>query len=259
MRSSTLDRLRPWLTLAAIVATLAVNTYTNLAPPTGVNIGQLANTVFASVAIIPANYAFAIWGLIYLGLIALGIYQLRSDQRQNPDLRITGYGLIIACLSQIAWVYLFLYRQFWWSVLAMLGILLPLIYIYLKLGIGQRPVSRADRWYVHYPISIYLGWISVATVVNVASALYDSGWQGGGLSTEVWTVLLAGVATLLGGTLVLQRRDRAYPLVIVWALVAIGIKQMARPVIALPVVGMVVILVLLVLWSGQQKVRTQQE
>ncbi|MGL4622150.1 MAG: tryptophan-rich sensory protein, partial [Chroococcidiopsis sp.] len=62
-------------TLFAILATLGVNVLSNFFPVRGLNIGEIANTILQGVQITPANYAFAIWGLIYLGLIAYGIYQ----------------------------------------------------------------------------------------------------------------------------------------------------------------------------------------
>lgn len=80
---------------------------------------EISNTLFKNVLIIPANYAFAIWGLIYLGLFAFGIYQALPNQRDEPDLRKTGYLLMIACVAQSIWVYLFLSRLFALSVIAM--------------------------------------------------------------------------------------------------------------------------------------------
>lgn len=217
--------LRQILTLVAIFATLGVNTYTNLSPPTGVNIGQLSNTLFANVRVIPANYAFAIWGLIYIGLIAFGIYQLNPNRRQNSTVRKVGDWLTIACIAQIFWVFLFLYQQFWLSVIAMLAILLPLILIFQTLKTEQPRPSREERWFVHIPMSVYLGWITVATVVNIASALYSSGWNGWGISSEVWTIVLMVISAAIAAAIVLQRRDAAFALVIVWALVAIAVRQ----------------------------------
>ncbi|MEB3335948.1 MAG: tryptophan-rich sensory protein [Leptolyngbyaceae bacterium] len=250
------DLLRPWLTLAAILGTLGVNLWSNLFPINGLNIGKLSNTLFAEVQIIPANYAFAIWGLIYLGLIAFGIYQLLPAQRQNSDLRPATYLLILACVAQCIWVILFLSRLFVGSVVAMVVILLALIGMYLRLGIGQRRVSRNDRWFLHIPISIYLGWITVATVVNVASALYSLGWNGWGLSAPVWSVMLVLVSGAIAALVAFQRRDVAFVLVIVWALVAIVVRQLAQPLIAAPAAGVSLALLLLLFWQSSRRPST---
>lgn len=251
---SALDVLRQWVTLAAILGTFAVNAWSNIFPINGLSIGQIANTLFTQVQILPANYAFSIWGVIYLGLIGFGVYQLLPNQRHNPVLRRVDYLLIIACVVQAIWVVLFLLRQFWWSTIAMLGILLPLIGIYLSLGIGQRDrhsgrISRQEKWLAHVPFSIYLGWISVATIVNVAVSLYHNNWNGFGIAPSVWTAIMMGVAGAIAALIAVQRRDVAYPLVIVWALIAIAIRQSSVPLIVSVAVGVAIVLSLLVLAS----------
>lgn len=219
-----------WITLLAILSTFAVNVWSNLSPINGQTIGEISNTLFAGVQIVPANYAFAIWGMIYLGVIAFGIYQLLPAQQDHVGIRQARPLLVVACVAQALWVILFLYRQFWLSVVAMLMILLPLILLYLRLKIAF-PVNRAEKWLVQVPFSIYLGWISVATIVNVALALYSQNWNGG-ISAEIWTVILMLVAAIIGGLINLRRQDAAYPLVIVWALIAIAVKQAGIPLVA---------------------------
>jgi len=221
----------PIATLIAILATLSVNVLSNFFPPAGLNIGEIANTILGGVLITPANYAFAIWGLIYLGLIAYGIYQLRPTVHGNPTMRRVDFLLIVACLAQIAWVYLFTLRLFWFSVVAMLIILLALIGAYLQLNIGREQASRQRRWLAHIPFSIYLGWISVATIVNIASALYISGWDGWGISAVGWTVVMLVVGAAIGAIVAIQRADIAFTLVFVWAYVAIAVRQLDNPAI----------------------------
>ena len=237
------DLSRQVTTLVAVLGSIAINTISNVFPLNGVSVGELSNTLFASVQIIPANYAFAIWGLVYLGLIALGIYQLQPSQRENPRLRRSGYLLAIACIAQCAWIYMFLARLFPLSNLAMLGILIPLMVMYQRLGIGRERVSRQERWFIHLPISIYLGWISVATIVNVATGLYSIKWDGWGIAPSVWTVVMMTIASVIAAVMSIQRRDTAYVLVIVWALVAIAIRQANTPLIM--VTGWVLAIVLM--------------
>ncbi|HEY9747991.1 MAG TPA: tryptophan-rich sensory protein, partial [Allocoleopsis sp.] len=210
-------------TLVAIIATLLVNALSNFLPIAGLNIGEIANTILGGVQITPANYAFAIWGLIYTGLIAYGLYQLGPAQRQDPTIQRVDTLLIVACVAQIAWVYLFTLQLFWPSVVAMTAILLPLIGAYLQLGIGKVRVSRDRQWFAQAPFSIYLGWISVATIVNVASALYSSGWNGWGLDATSWTVVMLVVGTVIGAIVAVQRADIAFTSVFIWAFVAIAL------------------------------------
>ncbi|MFM7470476.1 MAG: tryptophan-rich sensory protein [Nodosilinea sp.] len=221
-------------TLGAITATLVVNTLSNIYPPGGQNVGQIANTTLAGVLITPANYAFAIWGLIYLGLIAYGIYQIYPSQRRQRRLQRVNKLLIMACMAQVIWIFLFTLRQFGWSVLAIVTILLCLIGIYRTLRSRQLKPLRRERWLCQIPFSIYLAWIGVATIVNVASALYAWGWRGWGLPPLVWTLAMLTVATLLALLVIWQRQDSAFTLVFVWAFTAIAVRQsVTNPAIAI--------------------------
>ena len=232
-------------TLSAIIGTLAVNTLSNFYPPGGENVGEIANTTLAGVLITPANYAFAIWGLIYLGLMAYGFYQLGPKQRQDAEIRQVDRLLIVACLAQMVWIFLFTLKFFWLSIFAMLGILVPLMLIYLILY-GDAAATRQRRWFARYPFSIYLGWIAVATVVNVASALYDSGWRGD-FSSVTWTVVMVLVTAVIAALVVFTRQDVPFTLVFVWAYVAIAVRHSNMLAIwltaALAAIGLLALLV----------------
>ena len=250
---SSQDTLRQILTLAAILAAIVVNTITNLAPPSGQNVGEIANTVLNGVLITPANYAFAIWGVIYLGLICLAVYQALPAQKQNPHLRKLDHLLVIASVAQIVWIFLFEYQLFALSVVAMLLILIPLIVLYLRLDIGIKRVSRREKWFVNIPVSIYLAWISVATIVNVASALYIGGWNGWGISDSVWTAIMVIVGGAIAATVALQRGDTAFVLVYAWAFVAIALANLNTLLIVGTAAGLAIFLVLLVLFNRRDR------
>lgn len=243
------DILRQFLNLLAILAAFGINILANIAPFNGQTIGEISNTVFRDVLITPANYAFAIWGLIYLGLISLGIYQVLPRQRQNTNLRQLGYLLVLASLAQIFWVVFFVYQLFRLSLVAMLGILLPLIVIYLRLEIGLRRVSKTEKWLIQIPLSIYLAWISVATIVNVATTLYALGWNGWGINAEVWSAIALFAGAAIGAIVGIQRADLAFVLVIVWALVAIAVRQASIPLLAITSGGLAIALILLITFN----------
>lgn len=243
-------------TLFAILATLTINVLSNFFPLKGANIGEISNTILQGVQITPANYAFAIWGLIYIGLIAYGIYQLRPTQRQDPTLQRVSILLIIACVAQIVWVYLFTMRFFWLSVVAMLVILLSLIGAYLKLGVGKVRTLRDRQWLAHIPLSIYLGWISVATVVNIASALYISNWDGWGVNAVNWTAIMLVVATVIAAIVAIKRADVAFTCVFIWAYIAIAIRQVDNPTISITAVVSAVVLGILLILSKNKTVKS---
>ena len=240
-------------TLTAIFATLMVNVLSNLFPPKGLNIGAIANTILQGVQITPANYAFAIWGLIYIGLLAYGFYQLRPAQRRHPTFQRVNWLLIVACVAQMIWVYLFTLRFFGLSIVAMLGILLALIGAYLQLSSGNVRVSRERVRFAHLPFSLYLGWISVATVVNVASALYSANWQGWGISATAWTVIMLLVSATIAAIVALRQADIAFTLVFVWAYIAIAVRQAANPTIWITAIVLSIVLVALLVFSRKKR------
>ncbi|MGB0564217.1 MAG: tryptophan-rich sensory protein [Spirulinaceae cyanobacterium] len=245
--------LRALLTFLTIIATFVVNAWSNIQPLGGESIGVISNTTFREVMITPANYAFIIWGVIYLGLIAFGLYQLLPGQRDRTDLNPVRYALIISSLAQIVWVFLFLLRLFWASGLAMLAILAALVWGYSQRR-AQGNLPRRDSWFVERPLSLYLGWISVATVVNGAIVFYSWGWQ---QAMPLWTAVMIGVAALLGCGMTWLYRDLVFPGVFIWAFAAIAVRHSANGLIfGTVLVGcgvLVAVMVLALMQRGQRK------
>ena len=236
-------------TIVTICFAIVWNFITNTFPPTGVKIAELSNTVFANVKIIPANYAFAIWGVIYVGLVAFGIYQLDPRRVDNLQLQQTRPWIIAASLFQCAWILLFLYQQMVLSSLVMIGIVWSLIKCYRSLHSPDKSIRKSDPAWVPSVFSIYLGWISVATIVNVASTLDSWGWRGNPLSPEFWTVLMMAVSVGLAVLLLQIYHDRAFSGVIIWAIGGIIIANLTAPIIAISGLVLIVILTLSMFWK----------
>jgi hypothetical protein len=131
-----------------------------------------------------------------------------------------------------AWLVCWHYNHFGLSVLVMLALLGLLIASYLKLNVGRAPVSTAERWCVDAPFSIYLGWITVATVANVTEYLYFIHWNGFGIDGQVWAVIMLAVASLLGLLMAFTRRDSGYLVVLIWSFIGIAAKQAPFPLVA---------------------------
>jgi len=215
--------LRPWVNVVAVIATIVVNGLANALPLNGLTTGEISDRF--QVYFVPAGYVFSIWGLIYLALIGFAVCQVLPAQRENPRLNRVGYLFAASCVANIAWLFLWHYEQFELTVVAMAALLALLIAIYLRLGIGRAAVPAAEKWLVQVPFSIYLGWITVATVANVTSLLDYLNWGGWGLSPEAWAVIMLVVAGVIAAAVSFTRGDVAYMLVILWAFAGIGVKQ----------------------------------
>jgi len=246
-------RIRPAITAGAVLTAFLVNVWSNLSPVNGQTIGEVSETQFGNILITPAGYAFAIWGAIYLGLFVFAAYQLRPAQYDNPRLQ-GSYWLAVACLAQVIWVFLFLTGQFVASLGAMAAILISLIACYSSLRSEGR-ISAAERWRSQRPISLYLGWISVATILNGAIALDSAGWDGWGIPPMVWTMLLIVVAAVLGGWVLWHQSDWLYAGVVIWALVAIAVRHSDRLGLAGAAAGSAAALLVLMGWRYVAKSR----
>ena len=226
------DTLRQISVIVTVIATIVINILANALPINGLNTGQISDSF--EVYFVPAGYVFSIWGLIYIGLIAYAIFQALPSQRENPRLRATGWWVALGGLANIAWIFLWHYQQFPLTLVAMLVLLASLIITYLRLGTGRTTVSPAEKWAVRVPFSIYLGWITVATVANVTALLDYLNWNGFGIAPEVWMGIILAAVLAIAVLMNFIRRDVAYTLVILWALAGIAVKFSAVPAVAIP-------------------------
>jgi hypothetical protein len=235
-------KLKQILNWLGLIAVIAVNGAANALPLNGKTTGEISDSI--PTLFTPAGYVFSIWSVIYLGLLVFAWYQGRRAQRDADFQDRIGYWFVLSCIFNSVWIVAWHYEQFALTLALMLGLLVSLLAIYLRLDIGRRQVTTAESRAVHLPFSIYLGWISVATVANVSTVLYTSGWSGGPLSPEVWTVIMVVVAGLLGLAMILLRNDVGYPLVIVWALVGIAVARSGIPLIAVTSVASAAVVLL---------------
>jgi hypothetical protein len=231
------DTLRQLVVIVTFIGTLLVNYLSNALPLNGVTAAEVSDALYTYFT--PANFAFSIWGLIYLGLTGFVVYQALPAQRDNPMMRRAGYPFALTSVLNAAWLFAWHYGYFVLSVVLMLALLATLLTIYLRLDLGLPAGKRrldfsnwADRWLVHIPFSLYTAWITVATVANVAGTLVYYEWSGWGISEPVWSVIMMGIATLITGAVLIFRRNLAHGGVVVWALIAISVGQTAVPLVA---------------------------
>ncbi len=248
------DTLRQAANVLSVILALTVNILASALPLNGQNTGEISDRF--KVYFVPAGYVFAIWGLIYIGWIAFVVYQFLPSQKESPRLRRLGYLFAVSGVLNAAWLFCWHYNRFGLSVLVMLGLLAVLILSYLRLDVAKTPVSTAEKWCVDIPFSVYLGWITVATVANITDWLYSVVWNAFGIAPQVWAVIMLTVATVLGLLMALTRMDAAYLFVLVWSFVGIAVKQApAAPLVAYTAVFLSLIALGLAIFSIIQRRR----
>jgi len=217
--------------IVAFAVTLIVNVMATTALIGGISTAQVSDNYLTLVT--PAGYVFSIWSVIYILLLIFVIYQAMPKQKDRPFHREISYFFVLSCILNIIWLFLWQYQQLVVSIFLMLGLLGSLIAIYLRLNIGKSKVPLKERIAVHLPFSVYLGWITVATIANISAALVSLNVGGLGIGATNWAVLVIVVAVLITLIVLATRKDIAYSLVLIWALAGIMVKQAANQTVAM--------------------------
>ncbi len=218
--------LKRLISLANVVATfltIIINSLSNTSL-IGVNtVGEISDaypTFFT-----PAGYVFVIWGIIYVLLLVFSIYQALPKQQNAPFLEKISIYYILCSLANIIWIVLWVNNYILFSTILMFLLLISLIIIYRRVDSIGTQMSLRENLAVLLPFSVYLGWITVASIGNVAVTLVSLNWNGWGLSEISWTILMIGVAIAVTLIMIVRKRDIGFSLVLIWALVGILVKQ----------------------------------
>jgi hypothetical protein len=165
----------------------------------------------------PAGYAFAIWGMIYLWLLAglgYGIWKRREDAQWHamrlaliPSLAVGAIWLAVAVASPV-----------WASVLIWIMLITALMALF------RSPVQ--DHWFAALPVGLYAGWLSAASCVSLG--LLAAGY---GYLEQTTAALAAIILALVIASAVQTRLGRApsYGIAVIWALVAVVVQNFAQP------------------------------
>lgn len=212
------------LCIIGFIGMVTVNALANGLPINGYNTGELS--AFYPNLFVPAGVTFSIWGLIYLSLIAYLIYQ--STVIRKPEgvfIQKMGPIFLLTCLANAAWIFAWHYQMTLLSLAIMLILLLLLIKITIAINVGIPQGNPTKKWFLHVPFSMYLGWISIATIANTTAVLVDFGWGGAGISEALWAKILIVIGAALALLMLQIRKDAIFGMVVIWAFIGIIIKR----------------------------------
>ena len=210
----------------AYLSMVTVNYLANALKIGGVTTGEASDS-YANL-FTPAGLTFSIWGLIYLMLAVFIVFFCmqfgkKSDSKRNVLLDKIGKLFIINALANISWLFAWHYGLVPVSVVIMLVLLGTLIMIANLLNKAQ--LSLLEHVWLQTPFSIYFGWITVATIVNITVLLVSLNWSGFGFSENVWTIIIAIVGATIGIWRAFKDKNIAYVLVLIWAYSGIWLKH----------------------------------
>ena len=205
----------------------------------------------------PAGVTFAIWGIIYLLLAIFCVRLFIKPKHQTAETGELMHELtknfITVTVLNTAWLFAWQYQVMWLSVILIVGMLVVLARI-STLTFNRR-LPNSDWLSLKLPFSVYFGWITVATIANITAFLVSIGWNGWGVSSEVWTAIVLLVGVAVGVMTALRRQNWPYLAVFVWAYFGIWLKHTsvnghdnAHPTLISLLVMTILALSLLTLW-----------
>ncbi|MBC8034374.1 MAG: tryptophan-rich sensory protein [Chitinophagaceae bacterium] len=206
-----------WITLAAILLNIVLGGVLNATAAPGRSIADI--TYLYNSLFVPAGYAFAIWGVIYLAHLLYGIVQLLPAQRVKDGYDRLNGGMIVINLLGLTWQVVFRSNKIGISVLIIAIMLITGVVLFIR-SIKAAQTAGYNKWIV-VPFSLFLGWISVATIANFSTWLLALGWHGGSIGEETWTIVFLAIALLLAAYISIRFTDVIYPLVITWSTYAL--------------------------------------
>ncbi|MGC5076923.1 TspO/MBR family protein [Agrococcus sp. DT81.2] len=223
-RTTTADRLRPWVVLIALPVTIAAAALgSGLFGGTEVEASSSGALSDAATPLAPYGPAFSIWSLIYLGLAAYAVWQVLPAQRHDRRQRAMGWLAVASLVLNAAWILCAQAGLLPLTVVVILLLLAVLLAIFEQLR-RLRPQSLVETVVVDGTFGLYLGWVSVATVANIAAWLADAGVRPAAF--ELPTILMLLLVAVVAALLALRGRGRIAPaLAILWGVAWIGVGR----------------------------------
>ena len=235
-RPMPVDRVRQTLVVAGTVVAL-VGAVVGSGFAGGTPIPKVAGGALSADATLlaPAGPAFAIWSVIYAGLVAYAIWQALPSQAARERQRRAGFWVLGSLLLNAAWILSVQAGQLAVSVVAIVALLVVLIATYVTLR--RHPAeSTADAVLLDGVMGLYLGWVMIATVANVTSWLQTIGFRGFGASPHAWAIGMLTLFAAIGCALAVWDRGRFAPAVAsAWGLLWIGVSRLTGSLPSAPV------------------------
>ncbi|NJP38746.1 tryptophan-rich sensory protein [Alkalicoccus luteus] len=216
------------INLITLIIVIGMNALANYLPLNNNTTGELSEQV--NVLFTPGGYVFSIWSVIYSLLAIWAVRAVFTKHRGDREaVRAIGLLFVLSSVWNTAWLFAFHYEWFAVSMIPMGALFITLIMIYAAI----RRAGKVSVW-TKLPFSIYMGWISVAFIVNIGILFNSIGLEDGFLLSNVaWTVVIIAAGALIAAGVMQFLRDAVYPAVFVWAYLGIFVERAdAYPAIA---------------------------
>ncbi|WP_143261777.1 hypothetical protein [Allokutzneria sp. NRRL B-24872] len=223
IRAETSDWVRQGVVVLAAVAQIVSSSFF------GRSVGGVAREDTTS--ILPAGYAFAIWGLIFAVSLAAAVTGVAPSVAARPALRASGWFIAVAYTANAVWVLVFPQRLFLLSQVVIVIGAVAAILATVRLQRNAGPRDRLVGVLVGGSYGLLAGWLTAAAFVGLANTLVNVGLSGGGADNAVQGIVLLLLATGVAVAVLRACADGpiagtvAYAGAVAWGLVAISVEQ----------------------------------
>ena len=208
----------------------------------------------------PAPVTFIVWAFIYLGLIMYAIWQVRTvfSDKYQITIRIVveriGILFLLTCVFNSAWIFAWHYEKLFISTILIIALLMTLIEINRRISF-ELPDTPQYKLFLKVPFGMYLGWISIATISNVAAYLTKVSWQGWGLDPRFWQMFMVVLGTAIACWSVIKLNNIAYGIVVIWGLGGILMVRINDTVPSLAIMGLITLCALIILFTIMNRLK----
>jgi len=177
-----------------------------------------------------AGYAFAIWGLIYLGLLVYAVRQALPQTGESMLIHRLGWPSAMALTGIGLWIAAAALDAEMATILLIFGSLAVLLVPLLQNAgaIRALPVRDRDRWMTVWPLALLAGWLTVAAPLNLITVATGNGDLPTALSPTVWAMIAIGVVVVVALAVTQRLRTVAYAIPVAWGLLGAFVAEQPR-------------------------------
>ncbi|TVR68068.1 MAG: hypothetical protein EA427_11500 [Spirochaetaceae bacterium] len=238
-------RIAAVINLLSFIGMLVVNILATSLPLNNITTGELSDAL--PNLFVPIGFTFSIWSVIWLLLLVYLLAQIRTvfvrgggvaeppSQASPFSPRVVGAWFPVNMVLNAGWIFAWHYQFVGLSVLIMFALLATLVVMFLRV---DRAVATAREGgvgggsgrggFARVPISVYFGWITIATIANITAFLVAVNWGGWGVPEVVWTIIVIAAALAITLAVLIRHRDNAFSAVAVWAFAGIAAKRISE-------------------------------
>lgn len=227
VRPTSAQKTRRLIVLASVIFAITAS-YLQMGMGWGQSAADFAADSDSTLRVV--GWAFSIWGLIYLALLAYAIRQVLPQTGESDLIRVMGWPSVLALLGIGSWIIAAALDAEVATIVLIFGSLTVLLIPLLTHARRIRGLSKSDRdrWLVVTPLALLAGWLTIAAPVNLITVATGNGDLPAPLLPTTWAVLAVAVVAVMALLVSWRLRILSYALPISWGLIGVFAAEQSR-------------------------------